>query len=324
MRMKAAAYHHNGEPDVLVYQDVASPEISPTTVLIRVAHVALQGGDLLNRRNTPPPGAAPHVVGYQAAGVIEAVGAEVAGLRPGDRVVGFAFAGSHAELFAVESNHAYPVPAGLDLSVAAAVPVEFGTAHDGLFEYGHLKPGETVLVRGAAGGVGIAAVQLAHRTGATVIAVAATPERLERIAALGADHLIDYQAEDVVERVKALTNGRGVDLVLDMAGGDPLFGACAFKGRYGLVGASGGASAKFGFDELLPQSLTVFSFMFGKEMGTSRVREQIADLMARAAAGELTMPIERSFKLADAGAAHAFAERARPLGRVLLDVEEAA
>ncbi len=322
--MKAAAYHRNGEPDVLAYQDVTDPEVGPTTVLIRVAHAALQGGDLLKRRGTLPLGNTPHVVGYQAAGVIEAVGAEVVDLRPGDRVAGFAFAGSHAELFAVEGDHAYPVPDELDLSVAAALPVEFGTAHDGLFEYGRLKPGETVLVRGAAGGVGIAAVQLAHQAGARVIAVAATSERLNRMVALGADHLIDYQVEDVVEQVKALTNGRGVDLVLDMAGGDPLFGACAFKGRYGLVGASGGTSGKFGFLELLPQSLTVFSFMFGKEMGTPRARALIADLMARAAAGELTMPIERSFPLADAGAAHAFAERARPFGRVLLDMEGAA
>jgi NADPH2:quinone reductase len=322
--MKAAAYHRNGEPDVLAYQDVTDPEISPSTVLIRVVHAALQGGDLLNRRNTPPPGDAPHVVGYQAAGVIEKVGAEVTDLRPGDRVAGFAFSGSHAELFAVERDHAYAVPDGLDLSTAAAVPVEFGTAHDGLFEYGRLKPGETVLVRGAAGGVGVAAVQLAHQAGAKVIAVAGTRERLERVATMGADYLIDYQVEDVVERVKALTNGRGVDLVLDMAGGIPLFGACAFKGRYGLIGASGGTSAKFGFEELLPKSLTVFSFMFGKEMGTPRVRALIADLMTRAAADELTMPIERSFKLADAGDAHAYAENERPVGRVLLDVEAAA
>lgn len=318
--MKAAAYHRNGEPDVLAYQDVADPEVGPTTVLIRVAHAALQGGDLLNRRRTPPSGDAPHVVGYQAAGVIEAVGEDVAGMRSGDRVAGFAFAGSHAELFAVEGDHAYPVPDGLDLTVAAAVPVEFGTAHDGLFEYGRLKPGETVLVRGAAGGVGIAAVQLAHQVGATVIAVAATPERLNRIAALGADHLIDYQTEDVLERVKALTNGRGVDLVLDMAGGDPLLGACAFKGRYGLVGTS---ESTFGFSDLLPQSLTVFSFVFGKEMGAPRVRDLIADLMTRVAAGDLTMPVERSFPLAEARAAHAFAERARPLGRVLLDMNGA-
>ena len=319
--MKAAAYHHNGEPEVLAYQDVADPEIGATTVLIRVAHAAIQGGDLLNRRRTPPQGSSPHVVGYQAAGVIEAVRAEVSDLRPGDRVAGFAFTGSHAELFAVDRAHAYPVLDGLDLSVAPALPVEFGTAHDALFEYGRLKPGETMLVRGAVGGVGIAAVQLAHRASAKVIAVASTPERLKSIATLGADYLIDYQTEHVIERVKALTDGRGVDLVLDMAGGNPLFGACAFKGRYGLIGASSGTSAKFGFEELLTQSLTVFSFMFGKEMGTPRVRALIADLMARAAADELTMPIERSFPLANAGAAHAFAERARPFGRVLLDVE---
>jgi NADPH2:quinone reductase len=158
-------------------------------------------------------------------------------------------------------------------------------------------------------------------TGFMVIAVASMPERLARIAALGADHLIDYQTEDVIERVKALTNGRGGDLVLDMVGGDPLFGACAFKGRYGLIGASGGSSAQFGFIDLLSQSLTVFSFMFGKGMGTPRARTLIADMMARAAAGELTMPIERSFPLADADAAHDFAERARPLGRVLVDME---
>lgn len=319
--MKAAAYNLNGEPDVLAYQDVADPDVGPTTVLIRVAHAALQGGDLLDRRGTPPPGDVPHVVGYQAAGLVEAVGPDVTDLRPGDRVAGFAFAGSHAEMFAVERDHAYPVPDELDLSVAAAVPIEFGTAHDGLFEFGRLKPGETVLVRGAAGGVGIAAVQLAHQAGAKVIAVAATPERLARIAALGADYLIDYQTEDVIERVKALTNGRGVDLVLDMAGGDPLFGTCAFRGRYGLIGAAGGTPAQFGFVDLLHQSLTVFSFMFGKEMGTHRVRALIADVMARAAVGELTMPIERSFPLADAGAAHAFAERKRPLGRVLLDMK---
>jgi NADPH:quinone reductase-like Zn-dependent oxidoreductase len=322
--MKAAAYNKNGEPDVLVYQDVLDPEIGPTTVLIRVAYAALQGGDLLNRRSTPPPGDTPHVVGYQAAGVVEAVGAEVADLRPRDRVAGFAFAGSHAELFAVERDHTWPVPDGLDLSVAAAVPVEFGTAYDGLFEYGRLKPGETVLVRGAAGGVGIAAVQLAHQAGARVIAVAATPERLKRIAALGADYLIDYQKEDVVKRVTELTDGRGVDLVLDMVGGNPLFETCTFKGRYGLIGASGGSSAKFGFEQLLPQSLSVFSFMFGKEMGTPRVRALIADLMERVAAGELTMPIELSFPLADAGAAHAFAEHERPFGRVLLDVKGSA
>lgn len=120
------------------------------------------------------------------------------------------------------------MPDGLELSVAAAMPVQFGTAHHGLFEYGRLKPGETVLVRGAAGSVGIAAAQLPRRPGAKVIAVAATPERLERIGALGADYhyLIDYRVEDVVGRVQTLTDGRGVNLVLDMAGSGPLFGVC--------------------------------------------------------------------------------------------------
>ncbi|WP_044182107.1 quinone oxidoreductase family protein [Hyalangium minutum] len=316
--MKAAVYHRNGDPDVLCFEEIADPEIAPTTVLIRVAYVGLQGGDIYNRRNTPPRAGAPHVVGYQAAGTVEAVGEQVTSVRPGDRVAGFAFAGSHAELFGVDQQHVYPLPEGLDFAVAAALPVEFGTASDGLFEFGRLKAGETVLVRGATGGVGIAAVQLAHRAGATVIAVAATAERLLRVSELGATHVIDYRNEDVVARARELTDGRGVDLVLDVAGGAPLLGACAFKGRYGLVGAASGVTASVTFEDLLTNGLTVFSFMFGREMGTDRVRRLIADLMRRAADGELSMPVEKVFALSDAAQAHAFVERGRPLGRVLL------
>jgi NADPH2:quinone reductase len=317
--LKAAVYYTNGTPDVLRHEDVADPAVGPSTVLIRVAHVALQGGDILGRRDVAPS-SPPHVPGFQASGTVQAVGGQVTDFRAGDRVAGFAFQGSHAELFAVDQTLAYPVPDGLDMAVAAAIPVEFGTASDGLFEYGNLKAGETVLIRGAAGGVGVAAVQLARQAGATVIAVAATAERCQRLRQLGATHAIDYQAEDVVARTRDLTDGRGVDLVLDMAGGRPLLDLCAFRGRYGLVGAASGQSASVTFEDLLSNNLTVFSFMFGKEMGSDRVRAVIDALMRRANVQELTMPIDKVFALSDAAKAHAFVEDSRPFGRVIIDV----
>ncbi|MEO9339152.1 zinc-binding dehydrogenase [Mesorhizobium sp. SB112] len=315
--MKAAVYRTNGDPKVLTWEEIADPEVGPATVLIRVACVAIQGGDILNRRKVPPPNV-PHVVGYQAAGTVEAVGSEVKAFKVGDKVAAFAFDGSHAELFATDQSYVYPVPQELELTTAAVLPVEFGTASDGLFEFGRLTKGETVLVRGAAGGVGLAAVQLAHRAGAQVIAVAATPERLRKIADFGADHGIDYKSEDVVARVQEITGGRGVDLVLDMAGGNPIFDACARRGRYGLIGAAGGGATSVSFEDLLLKSLTVFSFMFGQEMGTERVRTRIEELMQLAVRGEIVMPIAKTFKLSAADEAHSFVESGSPVGRVLM------
>jgi len=174
--MKAVHYSINGGPDVMTYGDMPDPPVGPDTVLIAVEWISIEGGDLLNRQVTPPPHA-PFVPGYQAAGIVTATGPDVRRLTVGDRVVGFNWSGSHAELFAVPERYAYPVPNGMDLRLAAIVPIAFGTAHDSLFEYGALQPGDHVLVQGAAGGVGLAAVQLAAQAGASVIGTAAGHDR---------------------------------------------------------------------------------------------------------------------------------------------------
>lgn len=320
--MKAIWYEENGGPEVMRHGDLPEPDVGPKTVLIRVEVISIEGGDLLNRVHVPPA-RVPFVPGYQAAGTVVAVGAEVTRFAPGDRVVGFAWNGSHAELFAVAEHHAYPVPEGMDLVAAAVVPIAFGTAWDALFTYGGLQAGETVLVQGAAGGVGLAAVQLAARAGATVIGTAATPERLDRVRPFGLAHGIAYRTEDVAARCREITQRKGVDLVLDLAGGagkDALVEALKGHGRYAVVGAAEGTLPAFGFFELIRKAMQVTGISFGRDMATPRVHALLADLFAQVHAGDLVMPIEREFALADAVEAHRFVAEDKPFGRVLLRV----
>lgn len=138
--MKAVWYNENGGPEVMHFGEQPDPEVGPRTVLIRVNVISIEGGDRLNRIHTPPAHT-PFVPGYQAAGTVAAVGAEVTRFAVGDRVVGFNWSGSHAELFAVPETYAYPVPEGMDLALAAVVPIAFGTAYDALFTYGGLVAG---------------------------------------------------------------------------------------------------------------------------------------------------------------------------------------
>lgn len=318
--MKAAILTENGPPSVLRYAEVPDPVPGPGDVLVRVQAISIEGGDLLNRRLVPPP-VAPHIVGYQAAGVVEAVGPEVTRVKVGQRVAAFNWAGSHAELMLTKETLVYPVPDGLDIETASTIPVTFGTADDALFEFGRLKAGETVLIQGGAGGVGLAAVQLAKAAGATVIATASGAARLERLRDFGMDHGIDYTTQDIAAEAMRLTDGRGVDLVVDLAGGGSvrkLMQAAAWRGRLAVVGASSGDLPSFPFFDIIGKSLTLCGVLFGREMHLPRAHELLARHFADAAAGKLRMPIDRRFPLAEAAAAHEYAERGHPFGRVLL------
>jgi NADPH:quinone reductase-like Zn-dependent oxidoreductase len=318
--MQAVWYTENGGPDVMSFGEVPDPEVGPTTVLIRVEVISVEGGDLLNRVHTPPS-RVPFVPGYQAAGTVITTGAEVTRFEEGQRVVGFNWNGSHAELFAVAEHHCYPVPEGMDLDLAAVVPIAFGTAYDALFTYGGLREGETVLVQGAAGGVGLAAVQLASQAGASVIGTASSAERLALIEPLGLTHGIDYRREDIAARCKEITNRKGVDLVLDLAGGqgkDALVEALRGHGRYAVIGAAEGTLPSFGFFEMIRKAMQVTGISFGRDMHTPRVHALLADLLARVHAGDLVMPIAREFALSDAVEAHRFVAEGHPFGRVLM------
>ncbi|HUY26887.1 MAG TPA: zinc-binding alcohol dehydrogenase family protein [Candidatus Binataceae bacterium] len=319
--MKAAVYYQNGNPDVLKYEDVADPVCHPKGVVIRVEAVSIEGGDTLNRWR----GALltkPHIVGYQAAGEIIEVGAEVTGLRVGQKVTTVYNFGSHAALRPVPARNAWPVPAGFDIKKAAAIPVPFGTADDCLFEFGHLKAGETVLVQAGASGVGVAAIQLAKRAGATVIATASSDERLERLRPLGLDHGINYRTNsDVAKAVMKLTAGKGVNLVVDPVGGATLQGSImslAYRGRISMVGAAGREAMTVDVSPLMAGNRSLTGVFLGAEIATDRAHKMIQRLIEEAARGEFKVVIDKTFPLSEAAAAHAYIESRQAVGRVLL------
>lgn len=318
--MKAAVYYETGAPDVLRYEDVADPVCHAQGVVIRVEAVSIEGGDTLNRGGGQMAGS-PHIVGYQAAGEIAEVGAEVTHLKVGQKVVTVNAFGSHAELRAVPARNAWPIPDGFDIQKASAIPVPFGTAHECLFGAGRLKAGETVLVQAGAGAVGLAAIQLAKQAGATVIASASSDERLERLKAFGMDHGINYRRDELVEQVMKLTGGKGVDLVVDPVGGATLqgsLGALGYRGRISLVGNAGREPMKVDVSSLMGGNRSLTGVFLGAEIMTDRIHDLIQDLIDRAAKGELEVVIDKTFPLSEAAAAHAYIESRQAVGRVLL------
>jgi NADPH:quinone reductase len=318
--VKAAVYYENGPPSVFRYEEVPDPKCHAKGVVIRVAAVSIEGGDLLHRVGAPLA-SRPHVVGYQAAGEIIEVGAEVAQLRVGQKVVTVDGAGSHAELRAVAARNCWVVPDGADLRAIACTPIPFGTADDCLFEFGRLRAGETVLVQGGGGGVGLAAIQLAKRAGATVLATASSAEKLERLRPFGIDHGINYRDDDLVREVKRITAGRGADVIVDPIGGSTLqqsIAALAYRGRIAWVGRAGRELVKHDVSTLMQGNQSLIGVFLGAEMATDRVHDMIQRHVDDVAAGKLAVAIDRAFPLKDAAAAHAFIESRKAFGRVLL------
>jgi len=320
--MKAAVYYETGGPDVFRYEDVPDPTCGPGEVLIRVEAVSIEGGDTLNRLGGDL-GRVPHVVGYQCAGVVLDVGAGVDDLTPGDRVVTVGLDGSHAELRVTGRAFCWPIPDGLATDEAACVPVPFGTADDCLFEFGRLRSGETALIHAGASGVGIAAIQLAKRAGARVVATASSPARLERLTDLGLDHGIDYTATDFVEAVRALTDGSGADVIVDSVGGSNLqrsLHCLAYRGRCVTFGDAGReVPSTLDISTMRANNQTLVGYFLGAELflGT-RAHAMIAGHLADIAAGRLQVVVDRRFPLDEAGEAHAYIESRQAFGRVLL------
>jgi NADPH2:quinone reductase len=318
--MKAAVYYENGGPEVLKYEDVPDPDCAPDGVVIRVLAVSIEGGDVLSRFGAPPA-VTPHIVGYQAAGEIIEVGERVESLKVGQIVTTVAFAGSHAALRAVPARLAWPAPEGFDPLEAAAIPVPFGTAHECLFDAGRLKAGETVLIQAGASGVGVAAIQLAKRAGARVLATASSDDRLERLKSLGLDAGVNYRDEDLVAAVMRLTDNRGVDVVVDPVGGATLqasIAVLAYRGRLSIVGNAGREPMVADVGSMMGGNRSLRGVFLGAEILTDRIHDLIQQLIDEAARGELEVVLDKTFPLSEAAAAHAYIESRAAVGRVLL------
>jgi NADPH2:quinone reductase len=320
--MKAAVYYETGGPEVFRYEDVPDPVVSDDGVLVKVEVISVEGGDTLHRSGGDMA-SVPHIVGYQCAGVVIETGERVSGLAVGDRVVTVGLDGSHAELRAVPAGFCWKIPDGLSIEDAACVPVAYETAHDCLFEFGRLQAGESVLVQAGASGVGIAAIQMAKKIGARVLATASSDSKLERLRELGLDDGINYATGQVVPEVLALTGGRGVDVVVESVGGKGLADSLeclGYRGRCVSLGDAGrGGPAMVDAGSLRAKNLTLCGYFLGAEiLLRPDSHKSVASILEDVASGSIRVVIDRTFPLADAAEAHAYIESRQAFGRVIL------
>jgi NADPH2:quinone reductase len=265
--MKALLCTTFGPPHLLEYRDVPSPRPQAGQVLVSVRAASVNFPDALiieNKYQFKPP--LPFSPGSELSGVITEVGAGVAGLAPGDRVMAFTVHGAFAEEVVVDAAAAIRIPTGMDFPSAAALLLTYGTADHALRDRAALEHGETVLVLGAAGGVGLASIEVAKAVGARVIACASSDEKLAVCRDRGADDVINYGTEDLRERIKAVTGGRGVDVVVDSVGGrftEPALRSLAWRGRLLVVGFAGGDIPKIPSNLVLLKGCSVVGVFWG-------------------------------------------------------------
>lgn len=323
--MKAAIVHEYGPEDVLKYEDVPDPQPGPNDVLIRVRAAALNRGDLGRRAGGYNPNAAalPLIIGWDIAGDIVAVGPEVTTRRVGERIVARLAQGGYAELATAPAGVAVPLPDDLSYEEAASLPVAFLTAWVALLETAALKPGETALVQSCGSGVGMAGVQIARWVaGARVITTAGTDEKCARGRKLGANRAVNYTTGDFLAEAMKFTNGRGVDVALDMVGGDVFARsqrALAPGGRLVTVGRASGEAPVA--DEALAKEKG-HEVTMGWSLATRKTPEEAAAELAKIvdliAKGILKTVIDKVFPLSEAAAAHRYLAGRNQFGKVVL------
>jgi NADPH2:quinone reductase len=322
--MKAVRIHEYGGPEVLVYEEVAKPEPRANQILVRVEAASVNPVDVSVRENRfPTPKQPPKIIGSDGAGVVEQVGSQIGGAKPGDRVffsgLGVGSQGSYAEYVVLAETQAVPIPEGLSFAEAAALGMVFPAAYYGLVTRGDLQAGETVLVQGAAGGVGSASVQLAKALGARVLATVAGAAEAELVRGLGADDVIDYKTEDVVARALELTDGSGVDLVHELVISVNLpvdVRLVATGGRVVCTGQGPSPEATVPIGEALAKDATLLFMNLNnaKRAGVAAIAAKIAGM---AAAGTVKPVIGESLPLAEARRAHELLAGPH-LGKILL------
>jgi putative PIG3 family NAD(P)H quinone oxidoreductase len=314
-----------GGPEVLSLAEVDDAVAGPDEVLLRVAAAGINRADLLQRQGhyPPPPGASP-LMGLECSGTVEALGAEVSGWSVGDEVCALLSGGGYAELVAVPAGQLLPIPAGVDLVTAAALPEAAATVWSNLFMVARLQEGETLLVHGGAGGIGSFAIQLASRLGVRVLATAGSPDKLGLCRELGADTAISYRDQDFVEEVERATEGRGVDVVLDNMGAAYLqrnIAALARNGRVVVIGMQGGRKTELDLGGLFAKNGTLSAILLRprpvaeKAAICAEVVERVWPLVAD---GRIVPRVHATYPFAEAAAAHADMESGTHTGKILL------
>ncbi|WP_336135944.1 quinone oxidoreductase family protein [Natronomonas amylolytica] len=321
--MKAIEVTEFGDSDALAVTETDAPEPREGQVRIEVKAAGINFADIMQRRGHyhggPEP---PYTPGMEVAGVIDAVG-EGVNREEGEAVVSLVNGGGYAEYAIADARGLLDVPGDLSFEEAAGFPVQWLTAHNCLHEWGGLEEGETVLIHAAAGGVGSAAVQLADEAGAEIIGTASTEEKLAMAEELGLDHPVQYTEEDFVDRVDEITDGEGVDLVLDGIGGDTTdrsLDALTSFGRMVSFGAAAGEPGRPNTADLLFGNKTVIGYHLGRaiEEKPMKVMGAVPELTQLLGDGTLEVQVGHTFDLEDAAEAHQFIEDRKSSGKVVL------
>lgn len=324
--MRAVVCRQFGGPEVLAVEDVPSPALGPGQLRIRVRAAGVNFADSLlvsgNYQVKPP---FPFSPGLEAAGEIMELGEGVSGFALGQRVVAVLGVGAFAEEAVAPAAAVHPIPDAMSFTDAAAFVVAYGTSHLGLKSRAGLKPGEFLLVTGAAGGVGLTAVEVGARLGATVIAAAGGADKLEVARRAGATHLIDYRGESVAGRVKEITGGRGANVVYDPVGGkgfDDLLRATAQGGRILIVGFAAGEVPKIPANLLLVKNISAIGYYWGAYQSLDPVafRASTEELLAWYAAGKLKPHVSHILPMDKAGEAIALLTGRKSTGKVVISM----
>ena len=324
---QAVAIVGKGGPEVLTLQDIAVAEAGPGQVLIKVAAAGVNRPDIMQRQGVyPAPKGHSAIPGLEVAGHVAALGPGVNNFKIGDAVMALVNGGGYAGLTIAEEVATLAIPAGMPMIEAAAIPETFFTVWHNVFERGALKNGEWFLVHGGTSGIGVTAIQLAKAFGARVIATAGSPSKCEACRALGADIAIDYTAQDFADVIKTTTEGRGVDVILDMVGGDYIernIKCLADDGRLVNIAYQKGSSAQIDFMRVMLKRLTITGSTL--RVRTNAVKGGIAQAVAKNAfplisTGKVKVLIDSTFPLRDAAAAHARMESSQHIGKIVLTV----
>lgn len=323
--MHAVVITTPGGPEVLAWQEVPDPVCGPAEVVIEVAASAVNRADIVQRQgHYPPPAGAPAWPGLECSGTIREVGPKVTEWRVGDEVCALLSGGGYAERVAVPATQVLPVPAGIDLVTAAALPEVLCTVWSSLVMDAALQAGEVLLVQGGASGIGTAAIQVGVALGATVAVTAGSAAKLARCAELGASITVNYRDEDFVEVVRAATGGKGADVVLDIIGAKYLarnVDVLATEGRLVVIGLQGGRRAELDLGALMAKRASISA-------ATLRARPATQKAMIVAAVREHAWPlvessvvvpvVDRTLPMQEAGQAHRVVEASEHIGKIVL------
>jgi NADPH2:quinone reductase len=325
--MTAIVIRAPGGPDMLVAEQRPVPQPGEGEVLVKVAAAGVNRPDVMQRLGLyPAPKGATDIPGLEIAGEVVALGSGVTRWKIGDRVMALVVGGGYAQYCLAHESHCLPVPPGLPMTEAAAIPETFFTVWHNVFERGRLKAGETLLVHGGSSGIGTAAIQLAHQTGARVITTAGSAEKCEACRTLGADVAINYKTEDFVAATKGATGGKGADVILDMVGGDYIernYEAAGVEGRIVQIAFQGSPKATVDFRRIMLKRLTHTGSVLRSRPVADKsaialgVEQHVLPLIA---SGKVRPVMDSTFPLAQASAAHARMEASAHIGKIALTV----